>query len=118
MNRAIYSVATAAFILTSCASNPSPPAAEVGNVEVIELTAAGNRTYAWAGKIYSIQELTAALVAQDQERPIQRVHLLDSKHPTTIADVIDVTILAKELGATSYMEKDGALQPVTFEIKD
>ena len=118
MNRAICSLAIAAFALVGCASNPTQSEATTEGIDVIELTAAGNRSYSWEGKTYSIQELTAALSAHDQERPIQRVHLLDGDHPTTIADVIDVTILAKEIGAASYMEKDGALQPITFEIKE
>lgn len=125
MNSFTISLAlTCAVILSGCAATSelavvtTPPQSEAAR-GVATLSLVGARVYEWRGHQYPLAELGSALSSESKTHPIQRVVLLDdAKASTTVADVIDVAMLAKRLGAVAFLEKDGELKSITFEVKD
>jgi hypothetical protein len=109
-----------ALLVLSCVGCSSAPLTSTPNNDppsaVINLEAVGNRSFLWHGRTYSLQDLSSALASQDETRPIERINLFGQQ--TTIADVVDVAVMAKSLGAQPFLEKDGQLQPITSEITE
>jgi hypothetical protein len=121
MRRVVTALALLALFSAGCASiserAEEVPAKDAG-AGLVELRPSGNRTFLWQSRAYSLQELNSALVARDQTQPVERINLLDGEQSTTVADVIDIAVMAKTLGASPFLQKDGQLQPITLEITE